>query len=98
MINNVIQLFSNNMWLICYLMIINVVTFIAFGIDKALAIGHLSRVSEATLMFLSLLGGSLFGMFGMKVFHHKTLKPLFRFGLPIICILHIVLIFYLANR
>ena len=42
-----------------YLIIINLVTFAVFGIDKFNAIHHRSRIREVTLFRLSLIGGSI---------------------------------------
>lgn len=57
-----------------YLIIINIMTFIIYGVDKWLAIKHLRRVKEHTLYLLSIIGGSLGAIGGMLVFRHKTLK------------------------
>jgi uncharacterized membrane protein YsdA (DUF1294 family) len=97
MINNIIELFTNNIWLIYYLAIINVITLIAFGIDKALAIGHLSRISEATLIVLAMMGGSIGGLLGMSIFHHKTLKVKFKLGIPLILIIQLVILYVIVR-
>jgi uncharacterized membrane protein YsdA (DUF1294 family) len=95
--NNIIELFNNNIWLVYYLIIINIFTLIAFGIDKALAIGHLSRISEATLITLSFVGGSIGGLLGMCIFHHKTLKLKFKIGLPLILIIQLVILYLIVR-
>ena len=46
---------------------------------------------EKTLFLLSALGGSVGALLGMKVFHHKTLHKSFRFGIPAILALQIVI-------
>lgn len=51
--------------------------FILMGADKLFAISHKYRVKEATLLSLSLLGGSVGGFFGMLIFHHKIRKHYF---------------------
>lgn len=63
------------MW--TYLVIINVVTFIVFGLDKYLAIKKKWRISEKTLFLLSLIGGCYLEFLGMFVFRHKTKKTIF---------------------
>lgn len=60
--------------MINYLIIINIITFVFYGIDKFLAIKHYYRISEKLLYLFSILGGSLGSLFGMILFKHKTLK------------------------
>jgi|GEM_PF-72141 len=57
-----------------YLLAINVITFAVFCLDKKRAIDRGSRVPESTLLGLSLAGGALGGIAGMRVAHHKTSK------------------------
>ena len=80
------------LWLIA----INLVTFFVFGIDKWKAkrkASHEStrRVPERTLFLLAALGGSAGALLGMRAFHHKTLHKTFRFGIPAILALQIIL-------
>ncbi len=92
-----IQFFKNNKPLIIYLTVINVIAFIAFGIDKLNAINHRSRIAIVTLLILAFIGGSIGGMIAMYVFRHKTTKDYFTVGIPLIILMQIVLIFYLMN-
>lgn len=78
------------MWV--YLIGINVITFILFAIDKAKARKGKWRISEAMLLGLSFVGGSIGGLLAMNIFHHKTKKPSFKRGLPIMLIIHIVIV------
>ena len=55
-----------------YLIVINVVTFTVYGIDKLKAKQGSWRISEATLLILAVIGGSIGALLGMKVWHHKT--------------------------
>lgn len=58
-----------------YLGIINLAGFIYYGIDKMLAKGKSkNRISEAWLLLLGLVGGSLGNILGMHMFRHKTKK------------------------
>ena len=57
-----------------YLIIINIFLLILYSIDKLLAIKHKERISEFALLFISLCGGSVGGILGMIIFHHKTKK------------------------
>lgn len=73
-------------YLLFWLVIINIITFAVFGIDKKKAIDGKFRVSELTLFVLSLLGGSLGGLIAMHTFYHKTRKWYFKFGIPLILV------------
>lgn len=81
--------------LLCWLLVINLVTFLVFGLDKWKAKRKekresVRRVPERTLFLLSAIGGSVGALLGMKVFHHKTLHRSFRIGVPVILLLQIL--------
>ena len=78
-----------------YLAVINVVTFFMFGIDKWKAKKSKWRVRETALLGLAVLGGSIGAWLGMKVWHHKTLHKKFKYGIPVIIIIQLVLSVYL---
>ena len=78
--------------MIKYLIIINLITFIMYGIDKQQAIKNNYRISETTLLTLSLIGGSLGSILGMIIFHHKTKKLKFKLLNTIFLIIHILII------
>lgn len=78
-----------------YLLAVNMVAFAAFGIDKYKAKRGLWRISEATLLLLAVVGGSLGALMGMRIWHHKTQHAKFRYGLPLIILAQIALIYYL---
>ena len=80
-----------------YLIVVNVVTFLVYGIDKWKAKQGSWRISEATLLILAVIGGSIGALIGMKVWHHKTMHKKFRYGLPLILIIQIILIGYLSK-
>ena len=79
---------------IYYLVIINIVTFLVYGIDKWKARKAMWRVREASLLMLAVLGGSIGAWLGMKVWHHKTQHKKFRYGIPAIIIIQLVIIGY----
>ncbi|MBR3720386.1 MAG: DUF1294 domain-containing protein [Clostridia bacterium] len=79
---------------ILYLLAVNVIAFLAMGIDKWKAKRDAWRIPENTLMTLVLLGGGIGGIAGMYVFRHKTKKPRFYIGFPVILITEIVLAIY----
>lgn len=78
-----------------YLIIINVITFVIFGVDKYKAIRQEWRIRESTLLGLALIGGSIGGWLAMYIFHHKTKKVKFFMGIPVILAIQIVVFSYL---
>jgi uncharacterized membrane protein YsdA (DUF1294 family) len=83
--------------LLYYLIVINIVTFLVYGIDKWKAKQGSWRISEATLLILAAIGGSIGALLGMKIWHHKTMHKKFKYGLPLILIIQIILIGYLLK-
>lgn len=83
---------------ICYIVVINLVSFMMFGIDKYKARRGQWRISEATLLAVAAIGGSIGAWMGMKVWHHKTLHSKFRYGVPIILLVHIALMAYFCGH
>ena len=79
-----------------YLLVVNLAAFLLMGIDKAKAKKDAWRVPEKTLFLPGLLGGSLGGILGMRVFRHKTKHWYFRFGFPAILVLQGALAGFLA--
>ena len=73
-----------------YILSINVVSFVLFGLDKFLAIKKRSRISEKELFTVSTIGGALGGMFAILVFKHKISKIAFMWRFMLIFILNIV--------
>ena len=82
-------------YLTYYLLAINAVAFIIYGIDKYKAQKAKWRISEATLLLLAILGGSIGAWMGMKVWHHKTMHKKFKYGIPAILLIQIALMAYL---
>lgn len=81
--------------ILCYLLAINAVAFLTYGLDKLKARHHRWRIPEATLLLLALIGGSLGAWLGMHLWHHKTLHLKFRYGIPAILLAQITLAAYL---
>ena len=84
--------------IIYYLFVINVVAFIVYGIDKLKARKGRWRISEATLLLLAIVGGSIGAWLGMKLWRHKTMHLKFKYGLPSILLLQLALAVYLCTR
>ena len=78
--------------MIYYLLTINIITFIIYGIDKYKSIKHKYRISESTLIILAILGGSLGALAGMILFHHKTKKKKFIITIPIILLIWVYIL------
>ena len=94
--NELMQAIFTTRNIIIYLVVINILTFLAMWWDKHEAKVGDWRISEKALFILVLLGGGIGGILGMYVFRHKTKKWYFRFGFPIILILEIILAVYLT--
>ncbi len=82
--------------LLYYLIVINIVTFLIYGIDKRKAKQGCWRISEATLLILAVIGGSIGALLGMKVWRHKTMHKKFKYGLPLILLAQIALIYFIS--
>ena len=81
--------------IICYLLAVNIVTFLLYGIDKYKAKKGKWRISEATLLTMAAIGGSIGAWAGMRLWHHKTMHKKFKYGIPVIIILQVALAVFL---
>ena len=80
-----------------YLFAINIVSFFLYGIDKYKAKKNKWRISEATLLMMAVIGGSIGAWVGMRLWHHKTMHKKFKYGIPIIIIMQVSLVVYLHS-
>ena len=55
-----------------YLLLLSLITFFTYGIDKGRAKKGKWRIKESVLLIMSILGGAFGGIIGMKAFRHKT--------------------------
>ena len=85
-------------WFIYYLLIVNLIAFIMYGVDKFKAKHDMWRISENMLIGLAAIGGAVGAFVGMQIFRHKTKHLKFVIGVPVILILWIVGIVYLLNK
>lgn len=76
---------------IIYLLLVNVLAFIVYGVDKYKAVHGKWRISEASLLLMAVIGGGVGAWLGMKVWHHKTHHLKFKYGVPAIVVVHLVL-------
>ena len=84
--------------IICYLLAINIATFLLYGIDKYKAKKNPWRISEATLLTMAAIGGRIGAWTGMRIWHHKTMHKKFKYGIPLIIILQVALVAYLPTN
>ena len=80
--------------IISYLVIINLIAFILYGIDKKKAIRNEHRIRESVLLWIARLGGAIGSWLGIKVFRHKTKHTKFRIVVPLWMIIWIVAIVF----
>ena len=80
-----------------YFLAINALSFILFGFDKYKAKKGKWRISEATLLMMAVIGGSIGAWAGMRLWHHKTMHKKFKYGIPIIIIMQVSLVVYLHS-
>ena len=85
------------MMLIYYLLAVNVLTFIVYGVDKWKARRGRWRVPEASLLGLAALGGSVGAWLAMQLFRHKTQKKKFCYGVPVLFVLQVAAVVLFIN-
>ena len=83
---------------LAYLVVINVVTFFMYGVDKWKAKKSKWRIREAALLTLAVLGGSIGAWLGMKAWHHKTQHKKFKYGVPLILMAQITLSYLIIQN
>lgn len=81
-----------------YLLAVNIATFLLYGIDKYKAKKGKWRISEATLLTMAAIGGSIGAWVGMRLWHHKTMHKKFKYGIPVIIIMQVALAVYLLTN
>lgn len=77
--------------LLAWLVAVNAVTLLAYGYDKGIAGGNRTRIPEAVLLGLALIGGTLGAFAGILLFRHKTSKPAFLVPFALIVVLQLAL-------
>ena len=83
-------------YILIYLGIINLIGFFSMFLDKQKAKRGKWRIPEKTLFLLAIIGGSLGTTLGMHMFRHKTKHWYFKFGMPFIMTVQIILMIYFA--
>lgn len=82
-------------WILIYLVIVNIVGFLAMGIDKAKAKADAWRIPEKTLLGIALIGGGAGVWAGMETFRHKTKHWYFKYGVPAIFLVELLAFLYI---
>ena len=73
-----------------YFLLLNLVAFVVYGIDKYKARKGKWRIPESTLLTLAMFGESIGAWLAMKAFHHKTMHKKFYIGVPMIIVLQMI--------
>jgi uncharacterized membrane protein YsdA (DUF1294 family) len=81
--------------IVFYLVILNVLTFLLYGIDKWKAKRSRWRIPESALLGMAAVGGSVGAWLGMRIWHHKTQHKKFRYGVPAILVAQIVMLVWI---
>ena len=76
------------------LLLLNVLIFVVYGVDKRRARGGRWRIPERTLLLLAAFGGALGACLGMVVWNHKTSHKRFCYLVPVFVLLQGLLAFY----
>lgn len=83
--------------ILIYLLSVNIISFIMFGIDKWKAKNHKWRISENLLLIISFIGGATGALIGMVIFKHKLSKKKFYIGVPAFIVLNRIGEFLIFN-
>ena len=78
--------------IIIYLTVMNVLSFVMYGIDKRKAVKGSRRISEDALLTAAALGGSLGSLLAMELFRHKTKHIKFTIGVRAFLVIHVLLL------
>ena len=82
--------------LIIYITVVSVTAFLMYGMDKWNARKGLWRIPEKTLLGIAAVGGSVGAYAAMQMFRHKTKKPKFYIGVPLIFAIQIGILLYIS--
>lgn len=81
-----------------YIVILNLFGLFIMHVDKEKAKKGKFRIRERTLILVVILGGSIGSYMGMKIFRHKTKHFKFKYGIPFIILVQILIFLYLGNN
>ena len=83
--------------IICYIVIVSIISVIVTAMDKIRAINSGRRIPELLFFLLAALGGSVMMLIMMLLIRHKTKHKKFMIGIPIIIVLQIIAVYCLAR-
>ena len=83
--------------IVLYIVIMNIVSFLMFGIDKKRAKKRQKRISEKKIMRVCFWGGALGGIIGMSIFKHKTKQKKFSVSIPVLFMIQLILYSFLLG-
>ena len=86
-----IESIPNSAFLVAVYLVLNILAFCAYGVDKTKAQMDKWRVSEKTLLILAFFG-PFGGYVGMQIFRHKTQKKPFTWAVPLFILIHIAIV------
>ena len=75
---------------VAYIVIVNILAFSLFGIDKSAAIQQKQRIPNRVMLLTAVFGGSLGSLVGMYTFRHKTKKWYYTITVPALLLIQIV--------
>ncbi|MBU3205792.1 DUF1294 domain-containing protein [Clostridium algidicarnis] len=81
-------------FILLYFILLNILGFLSMHIDKSRSKKSQWRIRESTLIIIAILGGSIGSYLGMKKFRHKTKHSKFKYGIPFIIFIQIIIIFF----
>lgn len=81
-----------------YCLIINLITFVLFAIDKSAAIKNRPRIRNAVLLGMAFAGGSVGALLSMYFFRHKTKQPYYTVGIPLMLLIQAAALFWIREQ
>ncbi|KIL36875.1 hypothetical protein SD71_05630 [Cohnella kolymensis] len=78
-----------------YAVVINAIAMFMMAHDKSQARKGGRRVRERTLFILSVIGGAIGTLLGMRIWRHKTKHRSFVIGIPLILVLQCICLYWL---
>lgn len=87
----------HTVFLIYYLVVINVLAFVLYGIDKRKAVRKKYRIRESVLLWMARLGGGVGSWLGIRVFRHKTKHAKFRIIVPLWTVIWVAAIVWIYS-
>ena len=83
---------------IIYLMLVNLYGFFMMYSDKQKAKKSQWRTPEARIFLIAAIGGSIGVLMGMRTFRHKTKHAKFVYGIPLILMLQLYIVYRLFKH